>query len=77
MSYISSIRITKLEWQEIRKKIMQDHPLSVVVMRSVMRRELGFTDRTHTDWSTGSPNVVVYLDFYDEAMKTLFILTYM
>jgi hypothetical protein len=82
MSYISSIRLSEIEWLSIEKKIGENYPPSVLLLRFAMQRELGFTTRRHTEWTTDSDfgtghKIVVYLDFYSEEMKTLFILTYL
>ena len=82
-------RLTIGQWNDLRQRLSQDHPTSYLLIRSVMRRELGFTVRQHADWYTPGSNEVVsthgtggyyrncvYLDWYDEVKRTFFILKY-
>lgn len=73
-----SIKISHSQWVNIRSKILEKHPLSVVVIRDVMKRELGFTTREHTEWlpKVSRYDTVLYLDFYDEKKRTYFLLKY-
>jgi hypothetical protein len=73
--YITSIKIPCRRWRDIREKIIAVYGKSITISW-VMRRELGFTVReAYFDWTIGEePNV--WLDFYDAAQKTLFLLKY-
>lgn len=75
-----SIRLTVKEWTKIRKRLKEEYAWkpSLMLVRSVMQRELGFLPRLHTEWSEqmGSTEVV-FLDFYDDNMETLFRLKYL
>ena len=48
----NSIRITTGQWADIRRQIREEYPTrdSVLIIRSVMQRELGFTTRLHKEW---------------------------
>jgi hypothetical protein len=65
------ITLIRSEWTPILNKLKVDwaHKPSVLLIREVMKRELGFTTRTHYD--------TIYLDFYDEQMEILFRLKYL
>lgn len=82
-------QLTTGQWNNLHHRLSQDHPPSHLLMRSVMRRELGFTVRHHSEWYTPGSNEVVsthstggyyrncvYLDWYDEVKRTFFILKY-
>lgn len=83
------ITLTEKQWGDIHLKLAReyaDRP-SVLIMRSVMRRELGFTVRRHTEYIEEQahldapvwvwPKSLICLDFYDDAKKTLFVLKYL
>ena len=55
---------------------MQDHPPSTMLIRSVMRRELGFTVRDHRLWNGQYYDTQVCLDFYDPRQMTWFVVRY-
>ena len=73
------IKLTEGEWARIHASIAQEYPPSFLLIRDVMRRELGFTSRRHTEWEAGMVynNSVIYLDFYDDAQETWFRLKYL
>jgi hypothetical protein len=73
------ITLSEREWLNIREQLKLDYAdkPSIWLMRSVMRRELGFTTRSHQDWNQGQYHSIVYLDFYDEPMETIFRLKYL
>ena len=68
------------EWAKIRVKIYEEYhgKPSVLLIREVMKRELGFVTRYHQTYSHqhGSQKII-YLDFYNDAMETLFRLKYL
>ena len=68
------------KWLEIYNRIAKEYPPSVLLIRKVMRRELGFTSRTHRIWRHdigGSyPIDQIHLDFYNEPKRTMFMLKY-
>ena len=75
------ITLTVAEWNKIQDQLLDDWPKSHVIMRDVMRRELGFTVRKHDVWLGQDPGMgfatMVYLDFFDDAKETWFILKYL
>lgn len=73
------IKLAKTEWYDIKRSIQQEYPPSVTLMRSVMRRELGFTVRLQAAPSPDPfvDSTVICLDFYDEALEIIFRLKYL
>jgi hypothetical protein len=82
-------RLTPGQWNRLYQRLAQDYPASHLIIRSTMRRELGFTSRRHAEWYVPGSNEVVsthstggyyrdcvYLDWYDEVKRTFFILKY-
>jgi len=71
--------LTEKEWADIHNRLSQEYPPSYLIMRSVMRRELGFTVRTHRQWAPGMVSYTeeIHLDFYDDAQATWFRLKYL
>lgn len=68
-----SIKLTEKQWIKLQKRLREDHPLSVIAIRDKMKRVLGFTTREdRADYW----NPVIHLDFFDEKMKTMFLLRY-
>lgn len=78
------------QWQEIRLRLMEEYPPSVMLIRSRMREELGFTVREHQRWVSVKPGegiltnsnqgylrLEIHLDFYNDAMQSWFQLKYM
>jgi len=88
------IKLQPAEWEDILDKIKVEYETtpSVYMIRSTMRRVLGFTVREHQRWTpvvpaiSGPVDIVVRnmgymsleicLDFYDDAQETLFRLKY-
>ena len=74
------ITLTDAEWRNIRNQIRieyADKP-SVWLLRSVMKRELGFTDRHHQVYKEQTGYITtVYLDFFNDAAETMFRLKYL
>ena len=78
------ITLSERDWKPIRQRLREEYSWkpSVMMIREVMKRELGFTIRYHADWITDTDgrNVhkeMVCLDFYDESSETLFRLKYL
>lgn len=77
------IKLTLTEWNAIRARLVQEYPPSVIIIRKVMKRELGFTVRRHTTWLEQSghegfyPKDDIYLDFYNDNQETFFRLKYL
>ena len=84
-----SIKLTEKEWKLIRRRLAEEFQWkpSVLIIRDVMRRELGFTTRYHRGWvpdeGTGSYDghgkyvEFIYLDFFSEEKETFFRLKYL
>lgn len=81
----NSIKLTERQWAGIKKQLSQEYPASVLLIRSCMRRVLGFTTRTHQTWTPYYEELdhddyyqdTVYLDFYDDAQEVWFRLKYL
>lgn len=82
----NSIKLTDKKWIQIRKQLKEEYEWkpSVLIVREVMRRELGFTTRYHTEWvpdpgydGYGRYVEFVYLDFFNDEQETFFRLKYL
>jgi len=74
------IKLTSKEWKKIHKQLKEEYKSkpSIFMIREVMKRELGFTTRYHTTYSHQHGTVeTIYLDFFNDAMETLFRLKYL
>jgi len=73
------LTLTVVEWAKIRKQIKEEYSWkpSILLIRDVMRRELGFVTRYQEYSQTHGTKEAIYLDFYDDAMETLFRLKYL
>jgi len=73
------LTLTVVEWAKIRKQIKEEYSWkpSILLIRDVMRRELGFVTRYQEYSQTHGTKEAVFLDFYDDAMETLFRLKYL
>ena len=72
------ITLTATEWNRIKNQLLNDWPKSHVIIRSVMKRELGFTTRTHYSWDEERGHTsTMYLDFYDDTKETWFRMKYL
>lgn len=86
---MKTVILSEKEWARIHQLLAEkyrDKP-SVMIIKTVMRRELGFTVRRHREWVEFSKNEpwastsgyvwTIRLDFYDDELETLFRLTYL
>lgn len=78
---MKAIKINYSNWYDnILPKLFEQHGKSIGISW-VCKRKLGFTVREHTEYQdiNGWPekNVEIHLDFYDEQMRTFFLLKYM
>ena len=81
------ITLTEKQWADIYNRLAGEVPSSWLLIRSSMRRNLGFTVRRHREWihhrpsegklSPGYYQEHVCLDFFDEAQETFFRLKYL
>lgn len=78
---LKTIRFTEEEWLPVYNqlaKMYQDRP-SVILIRSAMKRELGFLVRRHREWSEleGEYTFSICVDFYRPESETWFRLTFL
>jgi len=77
---MKSLKLSLADWDDIQTKLRNDYPPSVTLIRSKMKRVLGFTVREHREYvpkmDGGYHNTTIYLDFYQEKYKSLFLLKY-
>lgn len=75
------ITLKRDEWRKIELRLREEyaHKPSIMMIRYVMKRELGFTVRDNSQWVPGSGQYdgVVCLDFYDDVIETVFRLKYL
>jgi hypothetical protein len=72
--------LTRAEWNKIREQIRTEFGQGMIMLRSRMRDELGFTPRDHRQWvgkmDGGYWDTVVHIDFYTEQARTWFLLKF-
>lgn len=77
---MKTIVLSEKEWAKIHHRLAvkyKDKP-SVMLLKPVMKRELGFVVRRHREWSEDNGyRETIRLDFYSDEMETLFRLTYL
>lgn len=75
------IVLTESEWAQIYEQLAQEYPPSYLLIRSVMRKELGFSVRRHRRWLPESwqhpARDEIHLDFYNNAAETFFTIKYL
>ena len=76
-----SIKLSEPDWATLYHRLKQDYPTSVLLIREKMRKVLGFVPREYEEWRKvdmggAYPETRIYLDFYDEKKKTLFVMKY-
>jgi len=72
------ITLTQRQWRDFKDRLKEDYPLSVFLIRSAMKRKLGFTTRTLNYYSENREEYrrLGCLDFYTEKKRTFLILKY-
>ncbi len=75
------IVLSEKSWAKLHKKLAQDNPSSVMLIREKMKAVLGFTIRRHREWADDSnfgryQIETICLDFYNEPKRTMFLLKY-
>ena len=86
------LEFTRDEWIPLQQRLLQEHGVATMSISWRCRKELGFTVRHHEKWVAVADNpdrvvvnhngelhyreTVICLDFYDEEMRTFFILKY-
>lgn len=74
---MKALRLTLNEWQKINIEIAKHYPRSVWMVRTKMRKVLGFMPREHREWNEERGyRTMMHLDFYDENQRTMFLLKY-
>lgn len=85
-----TIKLDFEQWNRIYQSIAREYPHSVLLIRSEMKRVLGFTSRRHRTWidkyeaedefgatfAQGYWNECMVLDFFDDRKQTMFLLKY-
>jgi len=71
-----SLKISEDIWINLYNRVAVDYPRSVLMIRERMKEVLGFTMRRHVDYPEGRYRCVIYLDFYNEPKRTMFLLKY-
>jgi hypothetical protein len=73
--------LTREEWEDMREKIRAEFGNSMLMLRSKMRNELGFTPREHNAWvpkmDGGYYKQEVHIDFYSPQARTWFFLKFL
>lgn len=72
-----SIKLSIDNWSKLRQRLKEEYAWkpSMFMIRSTMLRELGFAPRYHIEWDKDHGEVI-FLDFYDDQLETLFRLKY-
>jgi hypothetical protein len=72
--------LTVNQWISIKEELHTEYPLTVFMLRSKMKRVLGFTVREHKTWipkpDGGYSDFQIHLDFYSENKRTMFLLKF-
>ena len=80
-----AITMSQHEWNILRAKLEEEYPHSVFMIRSKMKRVLGFVDRKHRIIENQKDKhgnditrayYTIRLDFYSEKKYTWFLLKY-
>ena len=72
---IKHLELSKAEWEKVKARLIQEFGQKILISW-VLKRECGFTVRSHSRWTANNYEDIVCLDFYDEQMKTWYILKY-
>ena len=68
------VKVSQKNWIAIKKELSEEYPRSVLLLRSKMKKVLGFTVRDEeTRYISFNP---VTIDFFDETKQTLFLLKF-
>ena len=73
-----STKLTHIQWLKLYERLKKDNPLSTFMLRDRMRERLGFLNRDYSSYnpSTNRYDACVYLDWYSEPKRTMFLLKY-
>jgi hypothetical protein len=72
------VELTVSQWEVLYKRLKEEHPISVILIRSRMREKLGFVNRDYKEYNQTTQRYknCVMLDFYSEKKRTFFIMKY-
>ena len=72
------VELTVSQWEVLYKRLKEEYPISVVLIRSRMKEKLGFVNREYKEYNqlTQRYKNCVMLDFYSEKKRTFFIMKY-
>jgi hypothetical protein len=72
------VELTVGQWEVLYKRLKEEHPISVVLIRSRMKEKLGFVNRDYKEYNKTTQRYknCVMLDFYSEKKRTFFIMKY-
>lgn len=71
-----SVMLSTHRWLDLRARLMEDFPASVMLLSWKCKEVLGFTVRTHESIADGRRHYDIRLDFYNEPKRTMFLLKY-
>lgn len=81
------VKLSLEQWAKIHSDLVKNNKPSTMLIRTVMKRELGFTVRRHKEWvredgvgqydGYGDWLEEIHLDFYDPQKELLFRLKYL
>ena len=75
-----SIKLSSSTWRKIHQQLFCEYPASVMLIRTNMKKRLGFTVREHKEWipkmDGGYTDHQIHLDFYNENKRTMFLLKF-
>lgn len=81
------IKLSLEQWGQIHRDLASNNSAAVMLIRDVMKRELGFTVRRHRFWAPeegygqydglGEWVEEIHLDFFDSQKELLFRLKYL
>ena len=55
---MKSLKLSLADWDDVQTKLRNDYPPSVTLIRSKMKRVLGFTVREHKEYIAKHPSLV-------------------
>lgn len=80
------LKITEQSWTKVYNQLSKEYPPSYLLIREKMKVKLGFVFRRHERWekyidpqygNERSKHIEeLFLDFYDEKQRTMFLLKY-
>lgn len=73
---IKHIELSRDEFHKLKAQLLKEYGNKINISW-VLKRECGFTFRTHTKWIDNTTITVYCLDFYEEQIKTWFCLKYL